>query len=123
MPYLRLNGSQELSNALGTQRLSNLSAMYLARTQTKCSVTVHYYQMIGLLQEFQAKYVAKQSNKPHFKEFHMGDKYITPGQAAAVGPGAQAHHVNFAQVWNQVEGKIPLNELGPQLERLRNAMK
>jgi hypothetical protein len=78
----------------------------------------HYHQMIGLLQEFEAKYVAKQSEKPHFKELHMGDKYYT-GVAGAVGPGAQ----NFGQVWSQVGGNIPLDKLGPELGRLREAMK
>jgi len=83
----------------------------------------HYHQMIGLLQEFEAKYLASQSERqPHNKEIVMGDKYVT-GQAGAVGPGAQAHQITFTQLWSQVESDIPLNRLGPELALLRKAMK
>lgn len=55
-------------------------------------------------------------------ELKMGDTYIA-GQAAAFGPGAQAHNVTFNQVWNQISATIDLPQLENELGVLRQALK
>jgi hypothetical protein len=57
------------------------------------------------------------------KRIEMGDKYNIKGQTGAVGPGAQAHDINFNQVWNQVSSDIDLKQLEGDLSQLRQAMK
>lgn len=84
----------------------------------------HYHQMIGLLQEFDAKVVARQLEKQQIiKETVMGDKYVMGQVVGSVGPGSQAHGITVNQIWNQVEGSIPLDQLGTELALLRQAMK
>jgi hypothetical protein len=52
----------------------------------------------------------------------MRDKYIA-GQVGAMGPNAQAHDINFNQLWNQLQPSIDLAELADELSRLRQEMK
>ncbi len=56
------------------------------------------------------------------QELTMGDNYKV-GQAMAVGPGAQASHGTFRQVWNDVSGKIDLAQLAAELATLRTALR
>lgn len=55
-------------------------------------------------------------------EVHMGDKY-SAGQAGAMGPGAQASHMTFQQIWTRMESRADLEALAGELERLRTAMR
>lgn len=48
----------------------------------------------------------------------MGDKYLT-NQAGAVGPGAQAQHINFSQTWLQIQSQTDTGQLASELGRLR----
>ncbi len=52
----------------------------------------------------------------------MGDNYKV-GQGMAVGPGAQASHGTFQQVWNEGGSKIDLAQLAAELARLRTALR
>jgi AbiTii-like protein len=52
----------------------------------------------------------------------LGDEYKISGQLAAVGPGAHAHDINFNQIWNQMSGKVDLQQLAADLSRLRQEM-
>ena len=45
------------------------------------------------------------------------------GQAAAVGPYAQAHNVSMSQLGNQFERLVNLDKLSDELSKLREAMK
>ena len=56
------------------------------------------------------------------QETIMGDKYEIHGQAGAVGPRAQAHDVNFIQIWNQPGQSVDLSKLAEELAALRQAM-
>lgn len=57
------------------------------------------------------------------QEITMGDKYITSGQVGAVGPGAHAHELHFAQIWNQSAAEIDIVALHEQLSRLRETLR
>jgi AbiTii len=50
----------------------------------------------------------------------VGDKYIA-GQAGAIGPGANAHHMKFEQLWSQESHD--LTAVAEELSRLRSAMR
>ena len=51
----------------------------------------------------------------------MRDQYKT-GQAGAVGPGSQAQHMNFNQIWNEAGSTLPLPSLAEELSKLREAL-
>ena len=51
------------------------------------------------------------------------DTYNIPGQAAAVGPGAQATGNIFHQAWQQHQAEFDLKTLASELSQLRAAMK
>jgi hypothetical protein len=55
------------------------------------------------------------------QELIMRDQYKT-GQAGAVGPGSQAQHMNFNQIWNEAGNTIPLPILAVELSKLRAAL-
>ena len=57
------------------------------------------------------------------QEVTVGDKYITSGQVGAVGPGAQAHDLHFAQIWNQSSSEIDIATLREELSRLREVLR
>ena len=54
-------------------------------------------------------------------QINMGDKYEV-GQAGAVGRGAHAENVTFAQIWNKLSGDVDLGRLAGELEALRTAL-
>jgi hypothetical protein len=56
-------------------------------------------------------------------EVHVGDRYEIKGQAAVVGRGAQAHDINFNQVWNEKSSDLDLVALSTELEQLRSALR
>ncbi|MFC1890293.1 hypothetical protein ACFL4G_11115 [Thermodesulfobacteriota bacterium] len=56
------------------------------------------------------------------EELVMGDKYQA-GQAGAMGPGAQASHMTFNQIWAATKDQIDLSSLAAELSQLREAMK
>lgn len=49
----------------------------------------------------------------------MGDQYNVHGQAAAVGPNAHVHDVQFNQVWSEASNDIGLPVLAQEVELLR----
>ena len=55
------------------------------------------------------------------QELIMRDQYNT-GQAVAVGPGANVHHMNFTQVWNENLGGTDPARLAAELSALREAL-
>ena len=55
------------------------------------------------------------------KELIMRDQYKT-GQAGAVGPGSQAHHINFNQIWNEAGSSLPLPTMAQELSKLREVL-
>lgn len=58
------------------------------------------------------------------KDMYMSnDTYNIPGQAGAVGPGAQATGNVFHQAWQQHQAEFDLKQLAAQLSELRTAMK
>jgi len=52
----------------------------------------------------------------------FNDNYDIQGQAAAVGPQAHAHDINFNQIWQQSKTGIDLKELLGQLGTLRERL-
>jgi hypothetical protein len=52
----------------------------------------------------------------------MGDQYFA-GQVGAQGPGAHAEHMEFNQIWKQVETSVELKSLAKELEKLREQMR
>ena len=73
------------------------------------------------------KYWLNESEREKVQQFfigsiRMGDNY-SAGQAAAMGPSAQASGNTFQQVWEQHQGSIDLHSLARELETLRGLMR
>lgn len=73
------------------------------------------------------KYWLNDSEREKVQQFfigsiHMGDNY-SAGQAAAMGPNAQAMGNTFQQIWQQSQGSIDLNALATELGALRRLMR
>ncbi|HEX3148357.1 MAG TPA: hypothetical protein VHR66_09760 [Gemmataceae bacterium] len=56
------------------------------------------------------------------EELIMRDQYKV-GQGGAIGPGAQAHHIKFQQIWQGGGNNLNLEALASELSRLRTSMK
>ncbi len=54
-------------------------------------------------------------------DIHMRDNY-SAGQAGAQGPNAQAHDINFYQIWNQNQNEMDLGQLSVDLSKLREEL-
>jgi hypothetical protein len=76
----------------------------------------------ALLDGIEAEEERRERRMSEGKEGKGGDTYIIQ-QAGAVGPGAQAHDMQFQQIWNQVQGEINLPVLSRELENLKQKLK
>ena len=56
-----------------------------------------------------------------YEGVEMRDNYQA-GQAGAMGPGAQAQHINFVQILRNAIGENSLGDLAKELEQLRGSM-